>query len=81
MEKRMNCLNSSIPNKYKEYANDVVNGKINACKYIKEACERYLDYFNKYEFREDRAEKVIKFISMLKHFVGKHNGKPFLLIK
>ena len=80
MEKRMNCLNSSIPNKYKEYANDVVNGKINACKYIKEACERYLDYFNKYEFREDRAEKVIKFISMLKHFVGKHNGKPFLLL-
>ena len=76
----MNCLNSSIPNKYKEYANDVVNGKINACKYIKEACERYLDYFNKYEFREDRAEKVIKFISMLKHFVGKHNGKPFLLL-
>lgn len=80
MEKRMNCLNSSIPNKYKEYANDVVNGKINACKYIKEACERYLDYFNKYEFREDRVEKVIKFISMLKHFVGKHNGKPFLLL-
>lgn len=80
MEKRMNCLNSSIPNKYKEYANDVVNGKINACKYIKEACERYLDYFNKYEFREDRAEKVVKFISMLKHFVGKHNGKPFLLL-
>ena len=80
MEKRMNCLNSSIPNKYKEYANDVVNGKINACKYIKEACQRYLDWFNIYEFREDRAEKVIKFISMLKHYVGEHNGKPFLLL-
>ena len=69
-----------MANKYKEYAEDVVNGKINACKYIKEACTRYLEWFNIYEFREDKVQHVINFISHLRHFVGKHNGKPFILL-
>ena len=66
--------------KYIQYAEDVVNGRINACKYIKEACQRYLDWFNIYEFREEKVNNVINFISHLKHFVGKHNGKPFILL-
>ncbi len=66
--------------KYIQYAEDVVNGRINACKYLKEACQRYLDWFNIYEFREEKVNHVINFISRLKHFVWKNNGKPFILL-
>lgn len=65
--------------KYKQYANDVLSGKIVSCNYIKQACRRYLDFFDKYEFRTDKVDRVINFISKLKHFTGKHNGKPFVL--
>lgn len=66
--------------KYKQYALDVINGKIVACKYIKLACERYLSWFDKYEFKPEKCDKVINFISKLKHFTGSHNGKPFKLL-
>ena len=65
--------------KYLEYAEAVVLGEIVACKYVKQACQRYLDFFQKYEFRKDKVEKVVNFISHLKHYTGKHNGKPFIL--
>lgn len=66
--------------KYKSYAQDVVDGKIVSCKYIKLACKRYLEFFDKYDFRTDKVDKVVNFISKLKHFVGAHNGKPFILL-
>ena len=65
--------------KYLEYAEGVISGKIVACKYVKQACQRYLDFFQKYEFRKDKVEKVVKFINHLKHYTGSHNGKPFIL--
>ena len=64
---------------YKSYATDVIEGKIVTCKYVKQACQRYLDFFNKYDFRVDKVKKVVNFISHLKHYTGKHNGKPFIL--
>lgn len=66
--------------KYKEYALDVVNGKVVTGTYIKQACQRYLDWFDKYDFRPEKADKVVNFISKLRHFTGKHNGKPFKLL-
>lgn len=66
--------------KYKEYPNAVINGKIIACEYVKLACKRYLEWFDKYDFRADKVDKVVNFISKLKHFTGKHNGKPFTLL-
>lgn len=69
-----------IDAKYTDYANKVVSGEIVACQYIKLACQRYLDWFNKYEFRTDAVDRVVNFISKLKHFTGKHNGKPFVLL-
>lgn len=65
--------------KYRDYAEDVVSGKIVACKYVKQACQRYLDFFDKYDFREAEVDKVVNFISKLKHYTGHHNGKPFKL--
>lgn len=64
---------------YKSYAIDVIEGRIVTCKYVKQACQRYLDFFNKYDFRVDKVKKVVNFISHLKHYTGKHNGKPFIL--
>lgn len=66
--------------KYKEYAQQVVNGEITACLYIKQACKRYLEWFNKYDFRPEKADRVVNFIKNLRHFTGKHNGKPFVLL-
>lgn len=66
--------------RYKTYALDVINEKIVACNYVKLACQRYLDFFDKYEFRPDKVERVINFISNLKHFTGSHNGKSFKLL-
>jgi phage terminase large subunit-like protein len=37
------------------------------------------DRKNGWDFKEDAIEKVIKFIHKLRHFTGKHNGKPFKL--
>ena len=67
-------------NEYKEYAQQVVNGEITACLYIKQACKRYLEWFNKYDFRPEKADRVVNFIKNLRHFTGKHNGKPFVLL-
>lgn len=66
--------------KYIQYAEDVVNGKIVACKYVQLACKRYLSFFDKYDFRIDKVDKVVNFISHLKHTTGKHNGQPFILL-
>ena len=31
-----------IDEKYTSYANDVIDGKVVVCQYIKKACQRYL---------------------------------------
>lgn len=67
--------------KYTEYAESVLNGDIVTSIYVKLACKRFLDWFNnpEYEFKEKKVDKVVSFISKLKHYTGKSNGKPFLL--
>lgn len=69
--------------KYKQYALDVVQHKQIACKYVIQACERYLSWFDKpdkFIFRPDKCNAVISFISKLKHYSGRFNRKPFLLL-
>ena len=68
--------------RYKEYALDVQSGQITANRYIKQATKRYLDWFERpdMEFRPQAVEKVINFISKLRHFKGEHAGKPFKLL-
>lgn len=66
---------------YYKYANDVVEGKIVAGQYIKMAAQRFIEDLNnsKWDFRVDKVERCLKFISTLKHFKGKSSGKPFIL--
>lgn len=66
-------------NGYERYVEDVLSGRQVAGKYVKLACQRYLDFRDKYEFREDKVNKVIDFIAHTKHTAGKFKGKPFIL--
>ena len=68
--------------KYKDYALDVVQGTQIACKYVIQACERYLSWFDRpdFIFRPEKANAVINFISKLKHYSGRFNRKPFILL-
>lgn len=77
----INLKNNYIQDKYLKYAHDVVSGKQVAGKLIKLSCQRYLDLMNdtRYEFRPDKCERVLSFISKLKHYQGKCAGKPFVL--
>lgn len=70
-----------INNKYTDYANKVLSGEIISCDYVKLACKRYLSWLERtdIEFRTDRVDRVVNFMSKLKHFTGKMNGKPFIL--
>lgn len=70
-----------LDKKYTEYAEKVISGEIVACEYVKLACSRYLDLLQRKDvyFKPEKADKVINFISKLKHFTGSHNHKPFIL--
>ena len=67
--------------KYYKYCNDVLNNTIITNEYVKLACQRFNRFIERddIEFREAKVDRVIKFISNLKHYTGKSNGKPFIL--
>lgn len=67
--------------KYKQYAEDIVNEKMVSCRYIKLAAQRYLSWFDRedIQFIPDRADHVVNFIEKLKHFQQPFAGKQFLL--
>lgn len=66
---------------YKQYPKDVLDRKIVVCEYVKLACKRFLGLFERKDlyFNAKAVDKVVHFISKLKHFTGNHNGKPFTL--
>lgn len=64
---------------YLKYVEDVLSGDIVVGEYIKQSCERFNIFRDRYEFREKEVDRVIKFISILRHYTGRHAGKPFKL--
>lgn len=66
---------------YYEYCSKVLNGEIIAGETIKQACNRFQNDLQRddLEFREDKVDRAIKFIGTLKHYTGRHSGKPFTL--
>lgn len=70
-----------IDEKYTSYANDVIDGKVVVCQYIKKACQRYLSWFEKEDryFDTKAADRVVKFLQMLPQSTGKFNGQPLQL--
>lgn len=60
----------------------MVDGQIVAGKYIKLACQRYLDWFGRDDifFDVERMDRIENFINHMKHFEGSFAGKPFKLL-
>lgn len=67
---------------YYQYAQDVSQGNVFVGEYIKLAVERFYSLIERedIEFREREADRVIEFIALLKHYTGRHAGKPFILL-
>ncbi len=63
------------------YPRSVLDGTITAGKYIRLACQRFMDFLQRNDMLFDVAavERVVTFVSHLKHFEGGHAGKPFTL--
>lgn len=77
----MNATTDITNTTYYQYIQDVLNDKVIACKSIKLACNRFLTFLEKdtYYFDAKAVERVINFISIIKHYLGKYCGKPFIL--
>lgn len=67
--------------KYYQYATEVVNGQIVACKWTILACQRFLDmlYRPDITFNPKKVERVVRFTSKLKHTTGKTAGSSFVM--
>ena len=66
---------------YYDYSNKVLNDEIIVGESIKLACKRFQADLQRddLEFREDKVDRAIAFIGTLKHYTGRHSGKPFIL--
>lgn len=66
---------------YIQYPVDVISGNVIAGKHIKKACERFFSLMDddRYMFLEEKVDKVIRLYHHLRHFKGRHSGKPFVL--
>ncbi|MEO1739861.1 hypothetical protein RB531_5377 [Salmonella enterica subsp. enterica serovar Typhimurium] len=69
-----------------QYARNVVRGKITACQYVIQACQRHIDDMAaekskrfRYRFDKDMAEKAAKFIQLLPHTKGEWAFKRMLI--
>ncbi|KAA6338633.1 hypothetical protein EZS27_013376 [termite gut metagenome] len=66
---------------YYRYAADVLENKTLACEAIHLACARFFKFLenDNYYFDVEAVNRVIRFIGLIKHYLGKYNGKPFKL--
>jgi phage terminase large subunit-like protein len=69
-----------------DYVNSVLNGEINACKKLKQACQRFLDDVERlksedfpYYFDATELEEFYEWARMFKHHKGILAGKPIEL--
>lgn len=74
-----NIDNSKI---YIQYAYDIINNKITSGKYIKLACKRFIDWFNRddIEFDYKDVDDKIRFVSKFKLTEAPFTGQPFTLL-
>ncbi len=63
------------------YPFEVIEGHIVACKLVKLACQRFINFLNNDEvyFDKEAVNRVIKFCGKLKHFSGVYQSRPFIL--
>jgi phage terminase large subunit-like protein len=63
------------------YLRGVETGEIPSCLHVKNAVNRFRNDFFRTDivFKKDKVERVLNFISQLRHFTGKHSGNRFIL--
>jgi len=65
-----------------QYAVDVLSGDVVACKQVKQACQRFLDDLDSYDwiFDQDKAIRILEFYpDFIRHVKGKLSGQPYEL--
>jgi len=66
-------------NQAEQYINNVLSGAIPSCKFVKQACQRQRDDLSrsnfKYDFSEEKAERICKFVELLPHIKGEFAGQ------
>lgn len=74
-------IKEQIKEQITSYPFDVVDGKIIACEYVKLACKRFIKFLDRDDmyFSIEKVQRVINFISKLKHFTGQFANQPFIL--
>ena len=72
--------------KANKYIKDILSGKIDACLYVKQACQRQVDDLKKsekknypYHFNNEAAENICEFAEMMPHIKGKWAGELMAL--
>ena len=67
--------------KLQQYITDIETGVIPSCIYVKQAVERFKNDLLREDlyFDEAKAQRVVDFVSILKHSTGKFDNKPFIL--
>lgn len=72
----------TILEELKRYAYDCIDDKIVSCKKHKWACERFLKDIQKenykYRWNEEKAEKIVKWFTYLRHSKGILAGQPII---
>lgn len=71
-------------NKAHKYCRDIVSGKIDSCDLVRASCQRQLDDLAKektslWKFDKDKAERVCRFVEMMKHVKGKWANEQIVL--
>lgn len=68
---------------YIKYINDVIEDKIIVSNTIKQAVKRIIRLSEKEEYYIDidAVDRVIQFISLIRHYLGKHSGEQFKLLQ
>lgn len=67
--------------RFKKYAEEVVSGNIKSGLYLKQACTRYLNWFDRedIEFRPDKAIEPVSLLQSLKLSGDRFENQPFKL--
>lgn len=86
MSERTSQMYNTVLEELINYSNDILEGRILACKKHRQACERFLNDLKKMEapeydwyWDEEEAQRIVKWYSHCKHSKGALEGKPIEL--
>lgn len=63
----------------KKYAQEIISGEITACKHVVNACHRFINDLERYDFNQSLCDYAVNFIQELEHTTGEHAGRKFIL--